>query len=77
MSRSFQRGMTAVAAGVAAGVVTAFMFVLLYAIANLYLSGHSIKPSWFDAAADVLLPLSAGSAALLIGAIAWRTSRSS
>jgi hypothetical protein len=75
--RPLQRGVVAVAAALAAGVATAFVFVLVYAILNLYLSGHSIKPSWFDAVADVLLPLAAGGGSLATGAIVWRSNRPS
>jgi hypothetical protein len=60
----------------ASGVAAAFGFVIVYAIANLYLSGHSIKPTWFDTAAGALLFVAAGGAALVTGAIAWRMHRS-
>ena len=66
---------TSLMLGVAVGVATAFVFVIVYAIVDLYLSGHSMKPLWFDTAADVLLPLLFGGTALAAGVGAWRAGR--
>ena len=69
------RVVTAALLAAASGVATAFGFVVVYAIANLYLSGHSIKPTWFDTAAGALLFVVAGAAALATGVTAWRMHR--
>jgi hypothetical protein len=63
---------TAALVGGACGLAAAFVFVIVYAITNLYLSGHSIKPSWFDAVAGVMLFVVAAGTALGMGVIAWR-----
>jgi hypothetical protein len=61
-----------VGAAVATGFGVALLYVIPYAIAELYLTGHSMKPPWFDLVAEVLLFVVAGGAALGVGLVVWR-----
>jgi hypothetical protein len=65
----------AILVGLASGVGAAFVYVIPYAIVSLYLSGHSMTPAWFDAAAEALLFVVAGGVAVGAGAVNWRASR--
>lgn len=61
------------------GMLVAFgwclLFVLAYAITNLYLTGHSMKPRWFDTATDIALPVSALAVWAVTTIATWRMSR--
>lgn len=72
----FKRIILAVVLGIAAGAASAVLYVIAYAIADLYLSGHGMKPTWFDGMADAGLPILVAAFALGFGVAGWRASRS-
>jgi len=75
--RTLKRGVVAIAVGGASACGTALFIAVGYAIADLYVSGHDIKPTWFDTAANALLVIVAVTTAVIAAVASWRvTARS-
>jgi hypothetical protein len=47
----------AAAAGLALGAAVGILYLLAYVVGELYLSGHSLEPAWFERAANLLFGL--------------------
>jgi hypothetical protein len=75
--RTLKRGVLAIAVGGGSACGAALLIAVAYAIADLYVSGHDIKPAWFDAAANALVVIVAVAAAVIAVVASWRvTARS-